>query len=242
MSKRAEPIEAVILAGGRGTRLRPYTTAIPKPLVPVGDHPILSIVLKQLKAAGVTKVTLTISHFAEIIMAVFGDGRKHGLEIAYSIEDKPLGTVAPLKLLNDLPERFIVMNGDLLTDIDYRAVYQSHLEAGCELTVATFKRDAKIDLGVIEVDSKTLRATGFREKPTYHFNVSTGVYVYNRSLLERVPSGKIYGLDNLVLDMLKDEIPINTYPHPGYWLDIGRPDDYEKANQDVEKLFPEGAI
>lgn len=235
-------MEAVILAGGRGTRLRPYTTAIPKPLVPVGDHPILAIVLRQLKKAGVTKVTLTVSHFAEIIMAVFGDGRKYGLEIAYSLEDKPLGTVAPLKLVKDLPERFIVMNGDLLTDIDYRAVYESHVKEGCDLTVTTFRRDAKIDLGVIEVDEKTLRAVGFREKPTYHFNVSTGVYVYNRALLERVPDDKPYGLDNLVLDMLKDKIPINTYPHSGYWLDIGRPDDYEKANQDAEKLFPEGAI
>jgi len=239
MSKHKEPMEAVILAGGRGTRLRPYTTAIPKPLVPVGDQPILAIVLRQLKAAGVAKVTLTVSHLAEIIMAVFGDGRKYGLEIAYSVEDKPLSTVGPLKLVKDLPERFIVMNGDLLTDVDYRAVYESHIKAGCELTITTFKRDAKIDLGVIEVDEKTLRAVGFREKPTYHFNVSTGVYVYNRTLLDRVPSDSAYGLDNLVLDMLKDKIPINTYPHHGYWLDIGRPEDYEKANQDAEKLLNE---
>lgn len=237
-----EPMEAVILAGGRGTRLRPYTTAIPKPLVPVGDHPILAIVLRQLKDAGVTKVTLTLSHFAEIIMAVFGNGEKYGLEIAYSIEDRPLGTVAPLRLVKNLPERFIVMNGDLLTDMDYRAAYESHAASGAELTVATFKRDAKIDLGVIEIDEETRRAIGFREKPTYHFNVSTGIYVYNRTLLDRVPSDRPYGLDNLVLDMLRDKIPINTYPHGGYWLDIGRPDDYEQANQDVEKLFPEGAI
>lgn len=242
MSKRAEPMEAVILAGGRGTRLRPYTTAIPKPLVPVGDHPILTIVLRQLKAAGVRKVTLTVSHLAEIIMAVFGDGHKYGLRIEYSVEDKPLGTVGPLKLVKNLPEHFIVMNGDLLTDVDYRAVYESHLKSGCELTITTFKRDAKIDLGVIEVDPKTLRAVGFREKPTFHFNVSTGVYVYSRTLLDRVPSDRLYGLDNLVLDLLKDGVPINTYPHTGYWLDIGRPEDYETANQDVDKLFPEGVI
>jgi len=222
--------------------LRPYTTTIPKPLVPVGEHPILEIVLRQLKAAGVAKVTLTVSHLAEIIMAVFGDGRKYGLQIEYSLEDKPLGTVGPLKLVKDLPEHFIVMNGDLLTDIDYRKVYDAHTQSGCELTITTFKRDAKIDLGVIEVDDKTLRATGFREKPTFHFNVSTGVYVYSRTLLDRVPADRSYSLDHLVLDLLKDEVPINTYPHHGYWLDIGRPDDYEKANQDVEKLFPGGGV
>lgn len=231
-------MEAVILAGGKGTRLKPYTTTIPKPLVPVGEHPILGIVLDQLKSAGVTKVTITVNHMAELIMAFFGTGERFGLEIAYSKEDRPLSTVAPLRLIHGLPEHFIVMNGDLLTDIDYAELYNRHIESGTQLTIATYRRDAKIDFGVIDTDERTNRVIGFREKPSYHFVVSTGVYVYSRSLLDRVPYNEPYGLDNLVLDMLRDGIPINTYQHQGYWLDIGRPDDYEQANQDVEKLLP----
>ena len=238
MSKGERNMEAIILAGGKGTRLKPYTTTIPKPLVPVGEHPILAIVLTQLKAAGVTKVTITINHMAELIKAFFGTGERFGLEIEYSLEDKPLGTVAPLKLIKDLPDYFLVMNGDLLTDINYAALYKAHVEAGTQLTIATYRRDAKIDLGVIDVDEQNNRVIGFREKPSYHFIVSTGVYVYSRSLLDRVPLDQPYGLDNLVLDMLADGVPINTYAHQGYWLDIGRPDDYEQANQDVDKLFP----
>lgn len=231
-------MEAVILAGGKGTRLKPYTTTIPKPLVPVGEQPILGIVLGQLKAAGVSKVTITVNHMAELIMAFFGTGEKFGLEIAYSLEDRPLGTVAPVKLIKNLPEHFIVMNGDLLTDIDYAAVYQAHVDSGAQLTITTFRRDNKIDFGVIDVDEETKRVVGFREKPYYHFVVSTGVYVYSRSLLDRVPLNEPYGLDNLVLDMLKDGVPINTYAHQGYWLDIGRPDDYEQANMDAERFLP----
>ena len=232
----SEPLEAVILAGGRGTRLKPYTATLPKPLVPVGDRPILEIVLDQLKSAGVDKVTITVNHMSELIMAFFGNGDKFGLKIEYSLEDKPLGTVAPVKLIPNLPENFIVMNGDLLTDIDFKALYDDHVEQGCELTIATYQRDSMIDFGVIEIDRKTSRAVGFREKPVYHFDVSTGVYVYNRRVLERVPTNQPYGLDNLVLDMLAAGAPINIYEHHGYWLDIGRPEDYEQANRDMEKV------
>lgn len=230
-------MQAVILAGGRGTRLKPYTTTIPKPLVPVGERPILEIMIDQLKAAGVRKVTLTVSHMAEIIMAFFGSGERFGVDVAYSLEDKPLSTVGPVKLIKDLPEYFFVMNGDLLTDIDFSALYDAHLASGARLTVATFQRDSRIDFGVLDVDPTSLRVTGFREKPTYHFTVSTGVYVYSRSLLDRVPDNEPYGFDNLVLDMLRDGEPINTYPHTGYWLDIGRPDDYDQANQDVDTIL-----
>lgn len=230
-------MQAIILAGGKGTRLKPYTTTIPKPLVPVGEQPILGIILGQLREAGFKKVTITVNHMAELIMAFFGNGERFGIEIAYSLEDRPLGTVAPVKLIKDLPEHFIVMNGDLLTDIDYAAVYNAHIASGAELTITTFRRDNKIDFGVIDVDENTGRVVGFREKPNYHFVVSTGVYVYSRVLLDRVPLNQPYGLDNLVLDMLKDGVPINTYAHQGYWLDIGRPDDYEQANLDVEKLL-----
>ncbi len=223
-------MEAVILAGGRGTRLRPYTTTLPKPLVPVGERPILEIVLRQLRAAGVTRVTMAVNHMAELIMAFFGSGERFGIEIAYSLEDQPLGTVGPLKLIESLPEHFIVMNGDVLTDLDYAALYQDHVVSGAELTISTYKRDSKIDFGVMQIDEQSRQVTAFQEKPVYHFDVSMGVYVFSRSILEGIPEGQLYGLDNLVLDMLASGRPINTHAFDGYWLDIGRPDDFDQAN------------
>ncbi len=230
------PMRAVILAGGKGTRLRPYTTTLPKPLMPVGDRPILNLVMDGLRAAGVERVTLAVNHMAEVIMAFFGSGEKFGLRIDYSVEDKPLGTIAPLKLIKDLPENFIVMNGDTLTDIDYVALYEAHIDSARPLTIATHRRQVKVDFGVLEVDEASGSVASFREKPTNHFEVSMGVYVFNRSLLERVPDDEPYGLDDLVLGMLQDGQPINAYRFDGYWLDIGRPDDYDRANEDVEGL------
>ena len=231
-------MEAVILAGGKGTRLKPYTATIPKPLVPVGERPILGIVIGRLKAAGVTKITLTVNHMAEIIMAFFGTGEKFGVEIVYSIEDEMLGTVAPVRLLKGVPEHFIVMNGDVLTDLDYADLFRNHIESGARLTIATYRREQKVDFGVLEMDRATKRVIAFREKPTYEFDVSMGVYVYSRSLLDRIPSSGPYSFDELVLDMLKDGDPINAYPYDGYWLDIGRPDDYDQANLDVDRIIP----
>ena len=236
-------MRAVILAGGKGVRLRPYTTTLPKPLMPVGERPILGIVIEQLRACGVERVTMAVNHMAEIIMAFFGSGEKFGLEIDYSLEDKPLGTIAPLKLIKDLPERFIVMNGDTLTDMDYAALYRAHEDSGKPLTIATYQRRVDVDFGVLKVDEASESLTAFEEKPSYRFEVSTGVYVFDRRLLERVPENEPYGLDDLVLGMLADGVPINAYRFDGYWLDIGRPSDYDQANRDVERLNfgdPEG--
>lgn len=229
-------MEALILAGGKGTRLKPYTVTLPKPLVPVGERPILEIVINQLRRAGVTRITMAVNHMADLIMAFFGTGEKFGVEIVYSLEDKPLGTVAPIKLAENLPEHFLVMNGDILTDIDYSELFRSHLGADALLTVATYRREIKIDFGVLEVEKESRRIVSFREKPTYEFEVSMGVYVFSRSILEMVPSGKAYGFDNLVLDMLATGKRINAFPFSGYWLDIGRPDDFEQANVDIEKI------
>jgi NDP-sugar pyrophosphorylase family protein len=235
-------MEAVILAGGKGTRLRPYTTILPKPLMPVGERPILEVVIGQLRVAGIKKITMAVNHMADLIMAFFGNGERFGVKITYSIEDKPLGTVGPIKLIKDLPESFIVMNGDILTDIDYADLYAKHLDSGADLTIATYQRDNKIDFGVLEIESG--RLTGFHEKPVYLFNVSMGIYVFNRVLLSRVPTNQHFGIDNLVLAMLADKHPINTYLFRGYWLDIGRPDDFDQANKDVEKVtaFAKGEI
>lgn len=229
-------MKAVILAGGKGTRLKPYTSVIPKPLVPVGERAILEILITRLKKLGVDEVFICVNHFAEIIMAFFGDGKKFGLKINYSVEDKPLSTVAPIKLIANLPENFLVMNGDLLTDLDFGALYNYHLNHKALLTVSTYQRKTRIDFGVIDVDPEAKVATGFREKPEYTFDVSMGVYAMNRRVLDFVPSGESFGFDNLMVSLLQRSEPVKIYPYAGYWLDIGRPDDYEKANEDIDLL------
>lgn len=228
-------MQAVILAGGKGTRLRPYTTTLPKPLVPVGEQPILSIILEQLRAAGVTRVVLAVNHLAELIIAVFGNGRKFGLDIEYSVESRPLGTIAPLKLVQNLPDDFIVMNGDVLTDLDYAALYRRHLASKPKLTIASCQRSVHVDFGVLDVSGGG-RLTGFREKPTYNMTVSMGVYVLNRAVLDGVPYNHAFGFDDLVLQLLSSGDAVEAYRHGGYWLDLGRPDDYDKATADYPLL------
>jgi NDP-sugar pyrophosphorylase family protein len=229
-------MKAVILAGGKGTRLKPYTTVIPKPLVPVGEKAILEILIGRLRQAGVDEVYICLNHFAEIIKAFFGDGSRFGLKIHYSTENEPLGTVGPIKLLEGLPDHFLVMNGDLLTDLPFRTLYDYHLAGDSLLTVSTFTRKSKIDFGVIDVDPETKLATGFREKPEFIFEVSMGVYVMNRQVLQYVPDNTSFGFDHLMLKLLEQRKPARTFPYNGYWLDIGRPDDYEKANEDIDLL------
>lgn len=229
-------MEAVILAGGKGTRLRPYTTTIPKPLMPIGEKAILDILIRQLCSAGVKKITLAVSHGADLISAFVGNGERFGIDIRYSREEQPLGTVGPIRLIKDLPENFLVMNGDVLTDLNFGDLLLYHVRSNAILTISTFSRAQKIDFGVLDVDMENKQVIGFREKPVYDFRVSMGVYVFNQALLDRVPIGVPYGFDDLVLSMLKDRQPIHAYPYDGYWLDIGRPDDYDKANQDIETL------
>ena len=229
-------MKAVILAGGKGTRLKPYTTIIPKPLVPLGDKAILEILISRLKKCGVTDLTLCVNHLAELIMAYFGNGKKWGVNMEYSLERESLSTVAPLKLIKDLPENFLVMNGDLLTDLDFKNLYNYHLKNKAIITVAIYKRTTMIDFGVIEIDEDKNVAVGFKEKPEYEVNVSMGVYVFNKKVLDFVPNGKPFGFDSLMFALLAKGQIIKVYPYDGYWLDIGRPEDYERANEDIKKL------
>jgi NDP-sugar pyrophosphorylase family protein len=171
-----------------------------------------------------------------MIAAFLGDGSRFGLKINYSLEDRPLSTVAPLKLIRDLPEDFLVMNGDLLTDLDFSSLFDYHLKDPAPLTVATFSRKTKIDFGVIETDPATSTAIGFREKPEYKFTVSMGVYAMNRKILDWVPDNEPFGFDHLMLKLLEARQRIAVFPYEGYWLDIGRPEDYEKANEDILKI------
>lgn len=229
MSKRA-----VILAGGKGTRLKPYTISLPKPLVPIGEMPILEIIIRKLTKSGFDHITITVNHMADIIRAFCGDGSKWGTHIDYSMEDKPLSTMGPLKLIKDLPEDFLVMNGDVLTDLDFGMFYNEHVASRNIFTVSAYSREQKVDYGVLEVgvDNKLVN---FVEKPTTRYHVSMGVYMANRKILEYIPENQLYGFDHLMLDLIKFKSPATVKVHSGYWLDIGRPDDYEKACNDYEE-------
>ena len=228
-------MEAVILAGGKGTRLFPYTTDIPKPLVPVGNRPIVEVLLRRLKKAGVTRAHLAVNHLAQVVMESLGDGRALGIDIRYSVEEKPLGTVGPLTLIADLPEHFIVANGDVISDIDINDLYTHHLKQESLLTVAVQKRTERVDYGVLSSDDDG-RVVSFTEKPSYDMFVSMGIYVFAREVLRFVPKGASFGFDDLVLTLLARKARVFSYPYAGFWLDIGRPDDYERAIREIDKI------
>lgn len=230
-------MRAVILAGGKGTRLRPYTTLIPKPMVPLGGKvSILEVILKQLKKYGVTHVTLAVNHLSHLIMAYFGNGNRWGLRIDYSIEDKPLSTIGPLTLIDDLPENFLVMNGDILCDLDYKDFFDSHVASNADVSVSVYKRETIIDFGVLTYD-KDMILKEFHEKPKYTFDVSMGIYCLSKRVINSLPRGDAYGFDNLMIDGIRDKLNIKVSPFEGYWLDIGRPDDYEYADQNFDVLI-----
>jgi NDP-sugar pyrophosphorylase family protein len=229
-------MRAIILAGGKGTRLRPYTTLIPKPLVPLGGkYSILEIVIMQLTRSGFTHITLAVNHLSHLIMAYFGDGERLGVKLDYSLEENALSTIGPLTLINDLPENFLVMNGDILCDLDYRAFISTHIQKNSHISVSAYRRQVKIDFGVLKYDASG-HLTEFQEKPCYDFDVSMGIYCINRAVIEALPKGKPYGFDNLMIDGLARGQQINIEPFSGYWLDIGRPEDYQHADENFESL------
>ncbi len=230
-------MRAIILAGGKGTRLLPYTTTIPKPLVPVGDMAIMEIVVRQLKRCGVDRITVAVNHQAQLIKAYFEDGGRWGVAVDYSMENEPLGTMGPLRLIQDLPEHFLVMNGDILTDVDYADLYQSHIRSEAIATVATYERDVKIDFGVLGYDGGECLITNFVEKPIEHFCVSMGIYMFSREILECIPERLHFGFDDLMLKLIAERRNVRAYPFGGYWLDIGRPDDYDRANRECEDVI-----
>ncbi len=229
MSKRA-----VILAGGMGTRLRPYTVVLPKPLMPIGEFPILELIIKQLVKAGFDHITIAVNHQAEIIKAFFGDGEKWGVRIDYSLENKPLGTMGPLKLINDLPENFLVMNGDILTDLDYAAFHDTHVKQGEIFTISSYQREQLIDYGVLDTFDGCLER--LREKPRMSYEVSMGVYMVSSKILNFIPTDVNYGFDILMQDLIIAKQKIRVRKFTGYWLDIGRPDDYMKAIDEFDTM------
>lgn len=224
-------MRAVILAGGRGTRLAPYTTTFPKPLMPVGDMPILELLIRQLSRRGIDHITLAVGHLSSLIVAYFGDGKLFGVDVEYSREETPLGTAGPLALVRGLDKAFLVVNGDLLTDLDFTRMIDSHRASGAVATIGLYDRDVKIDLGVVETDGDSM-IRAYVEKPVYHYRVSMGVYVFEPRVLECIPARKQFDLPELVCALINRGDRVLGYRHDGYWLDIGRPDDYQRAQED----------
>ncbi len=232
---------AVILAGGKGTRLAPFTTVLPKPLMPIGDRSILDVVVRQLRTHGFTDLTFAVGYLAHIMQAVFGDGSAHGVKIGYEVEDGPLGTAGPLRAVAGLDETFLAMNGDILTTLDYRRFFDAHKRSGNVFTVATHRRTVRSEYGVLDVEGEgdLQRVKGYDEKPEIHYVVSMGIYVLEPEALDHVPAGVRFDIPDLVLALLAAHKPVGSYLFDGYWLDIGRHDDYQQALDDADTIVPQ---
>jgi NDP-mannose synthase len=233
------PRRAIVLAGGLGTRLRPYTTVLPKPLMPVGDRPILDIVIRQLKAAKFDQVTIVTGYLAELIEAFFRNGESYDIPIDYFRESDPLGTVGALSMIEGLGDGdFLVMNGDVLTDIDYAGLLDRHSESGAAATIATKKRDVQISLGVLmfgDAEDEE-RLTGYMEKPKIRYEASMGVYCFSPRVLEHIERGVRLDFPDLVLRLIEADEQVRAWRSDDYWLDIGRHDDYETAMEEFEEI------
>lgn len=225
---------AIILAGGKGSRLRPYTIVLPKPLMPIGDFPILEVVVRQLVRDGFDHISMAVNHQASLIRAFFGDGSKWSIKIDYYEEDKPMGTMGSLNKFNNLPENFLIMNGDILTDLNYEKFYEAHIKNKALFSIGAKRRLQPIEYGVLE-SNKNGYLKSFIEKPNKEYLVSMGIYMANKNIKNYIPNS-FYGFDNLMLDLLSKSEPVKLYEFEGYWLDIGKPDDYMKAIEDFEIL------
>ncbi|WGD55345.1 sugar phosphate nucleotidyltransferase [Bradyrhizobium sp. CB1650] len=219
---------AIVLAGGLGSRLKPYTVVLPKPLMPIGEMPILEVILRQLKLHHFSRVILAVNHQADILKAYFGDGARFGIDVSYSLETKRLGTMGPLRLIGHLPENFIVMNGDILCDLNFSDFFLTHENNDRLFTISAAERTHTVDYGVLE-RSGSGNLVGFREKPQASYLVSMGVYCASRAILDWIPQDESFGFDQLMLSLLAADKSVVVEPHQGYWLDIGRPDDYHQA-------------
>jgi NDP-sugar pyrophosphorylase family protein len=222
---------AVIQAGGKGTRLLPYTSVLPKPLMPIGDYPVLEIVIRQLVHFGFNNITIAVGHLGHLIRAVIGDGSRWGANVNYMEEDEPRGTMGSLSNLESPDDQpILVMNGDLLTDIDYASLFEAHVRSNASLTVGVYNKKVPISLGVLDLDP-TQRVVGFREKPVLTFPCSMGIYILEPDLVRQIPREGVFGFDDLMGLCLQNQIPTNAFGFDGLWLDIGRPEDYSDALQ-----------
>ena len=231
-ARNGRGMRAVILAGGKGTRLGPFTTILPKPLLPIGDRAILELLVEQLRVHGFTRLTLAVGYLSHLIEAVFGDGSAYGVSIDYHHEDEPLGTAGALAGVRGLDEPFLMLNGDVITTLDFAELVAVHVAGGSALTIATQVRRATIDFGVLQVeegDGMLQTVTGYLEKPSSEYAVSMGVYVISPHLLRLIRPGAYLDFPDLVLKALAAGEHVASYGYEGLWLDIGRHEDYEQA-------------
>lgn len=227
-------MHAIIMAGGKGSRLYPYSAVLPKPLMPLGETPVLEVLLRKLQAAGISRTVLAVNHMRHLIEAFFGDGARFGLPISYSYEDRPLGTAGPMgAVLDQLGEHFLLTNGDLLTTLDIGRMIAAHHSSQADATIGVFEREVKIDFGLIDVDAD-MRMVGYREKPSHHHLVSMGIYVLRAAAVrEFVPAGQHLDMPDLMQAMMRAGRRIVCHQQDCVWLDIGRPDDFALAQQMV---------
>lgn len=234
---------AVILAGGRGTRLKPFTVTIPKPLLPLDDVPILEIVIRQLVAAGFGRIVLSLGHLHHLFTAILGDGERFGVRLEYQIEDEPLGTAGSLKLIRRCEDDFLVMNGDILTTLSYRRLFQRHRKKKAWATIAVHERTVQIDYGVVETTAAGTLAN-YIEKPSLPYSVSMGVNILSRQALQYIPAGRKFDMPELMLALHHAGKPVHCYRTNCYWQDIGRFDDFQNASNDYandqQKFLPAG--
>lgn len=230
-------MKAIVLAGGKGARLAPYTKILPKPLMPIGDMPILEVLLRQMERHGVSEVVLAVGHLAELMRAFFQDGKRFGLKIDYSYEDHPLGTAGPLSLVKNLDDTFLVTNGDVLTTLNFNDLVNYHRNKGAIATLAAHVRKIKIDLGVIQTN-QDYEIVGYIEKPTYEFYVSMGVYIFEPRVLSYIRYNERLDLPDLILRLIDAGERVASLPFDGYWMDLGRIDDYEQAVKDFDRIKP----
>ena len=228
-------MKAVVLAGGKGTRLAPYTKILPKPLMPIGDMPILEVLIRQMRQAGIEEVILTVGHMAGLLKAFFNNGSQFGMPISYCYEEQPLGTAGPLASIQGLESTFLVMNGDVLTSLCLGDLIRFHKESRSTATIAMHHRKVKIDLGVIQTNDNQ-EIVDYIEKPTFDYMVSMGIYVFEPHVLSYIPPRQYLDFPELVHKLLAAHEKVVGLPYDGYWQDLGSPGDYEQANQDFDKL------
>jgi NDP-sugar pyrophosphorylase family protein len=230
--------DAVVLAGGQGTRLRPFTHVLPKPLLPVDERPILDVVLSCLARDGCSRATIAVGHLGHLIEIYCGSGERWSLPIEYFHEREPLGTVGALAQIEPLPTSpFIVMNGDVLSDISFRDLLDAHSEIGADLTIASFCRTWRDELGILELDGAD-RLVAYHEKPEHEHLVSMGMYVFEPTVVAHIPPGERMDFPDLVQALLDRGRAVHCHIHHGYWLDLGRPDDFARANQEFDQIRP----
>jgi len=228
-------LRAVIQAGGKGARLKPYTLVLPKPMMPVGERPVIEILLRWLRRNDVHEAFVTTGHLGHLIRTLCGDGRRWDMHIQYTEEAEPLGTVGALNLIREkLDGTFLVLNGDLITDLDLRAFLRFHRAHRDELTIAVSETRVPVNMGVFEYE-KDGRVSEFREKPTLSYAANMGIYCMEPGILDLIPRGVPYGFDDLMYRMLDEGRPAHVYRHNGQFMDIGRPEDFARAQEMADR-------